>query len=80
MFARTLVRAAAAAALLLAGTEGAQPRASRSGTFTALDGHRARGGVRLQDAGGTATLALGRDFASERGPRGSARLEVGATA
>jgi hypothetical protein len=68
MFARTLVRAAAAAALLLAGTGGAQPQASRTGTFAALDGHQARGGVRVQSAGGTATVTLGRDFASERGP------------
>jgi len=68
MFARTLVHAAAAAALLLAATAGAQPQAARSGTFTALDGHRARGGVHVRSAGGTATVTLGRDFASERGP------------
>lgn len=68
MFARTLVHAAAAAALLLAATGGAQPQAARSGTFTALDGHRARGGVHVRSAGGTATVTLGRDFASERGP------------
>ncbi|HEY0036716.1 MAG TPA: DM13 domain-containing protein [Longimicrobium sp.] len=68
MFARTLVRTAAAAVLLLASTGAVQPPPSRSGTFAALDGHRARGGVRLRDAGGTATLTLGRDFSSERGP------------
>lgn len=59
---------ATAAALLLAATDGAQPRASRSGTFAPLDGHQGRGSVRLHHAGGTATLTLGRDFVSERGP------------
>ena len=71
MFARALLGVIPAAALLLAiagGVQSQQPAAAYSGTFTSLDGHGARGGVRLRSANGTATVTLGSDFASERGP------------
>ena len=66
-----IARILAGVALLLAvagGVQSQQPAAAYSGTFSSLDGHGARGGVRLQSANGTATVTLGRDFASERGP------------